>query len=142
MPAEIRVPVLGESVVEATVARWLKQEGDPVTVGEPLVELETDKVNVEVSADGSGVLERILRGQGATGRPGDPLGAIAEGDGAAAPAAPARTQPAATPKAEAPKAEAPKAEAPKAEAPKAEAPKAEAPKAEARPPQSDGGAPR
>ena len=56
MPVEIRVPQLGESVVEATVGTWLKQEGDQVAEGEPLVELETDKVNVEVAAGRAGVL--------------------------------------------------------------------------------------
>jgi 2-oxoglutarate dehydrogenase E2 component (dihydrolipoamide succinyltransferase) len=78
MPWEIRVPLLGESVVEATVGRWLKQEGDPVAVGEPLVELETEKVNTEVPADEAGILERILRHEGETVRPGDVLGIITE----------------------------------------------------------------
>ncbi len=50
MTTEIRVPQLGESVVEATVARWLKHEGDPVNAGDALLELETEKVNVEVPA--------------------------------------------------------------------------------------------
>jgi 2-oxoglutarate dehydrogenase E2 component (dihydrolipoamide succinyltransferase) len=59
--SKIVVPSLGESVVEATVARWLKKEGDRVEPGEPLVELETDKVNLEVGAEKSGVLSRIQR---------------------------------------------------------------------------------
>ncbi len=79
MPWEIRVPMLGESVLEATVGRWLKREGDPVTVGEPVVELETEKVNTEVPAEETGVLERILRREGETVRPGEVLGIIAEG---------------------------------------------------------------
>ena len=59
MALEITVPELGESVLEATVARWHKKEGDFVNVGEVLVELETDKVNLEVGAKGSGVLQKI-----------------------------------------------------------------------------------
>ncbi|MEJ5253388.1 MAG: biotin/lipoyl-containing protein, partial [Armatimonadota bacterium] len=71
MPIEIRVPVLAESVLEATVGRWLKKEGEPVATGEPVVELETDKVNAEVPADQAGVLQRILKQEGETVRPGD-----------------------------------------------------------------------
>ena len=56
MSVEIRVPSLGESIVDATIASWLKKEGDPVQVGDALVELETDKVNVEVTAEQDGVL--------------------------------------------------------------------------------------
>ena len=59
MSVEIVVPQPGESIVEATVTRWLKHEGEPVQSGETLVELETDKVNVELPAEQSGVLERI-----------------------------------------------------------------------------------
>ena len=59
MPVEIRVPQLGESVVEATITRWLKKEGDAVAAGEAVVELETDKVNVEVPAEQDGVLQQI-----------------------------------------------------------------------------------
>ena len=55
MPANIVVPELGESVIEATVSRWLRQPGERVTAGEPLVELETEKVNLEVAADRNGV---------------------------------------------------------------------------------------
>jgi 2-oxoglutarate dehydrogenase E2 component (dihydrolipoamide succinyltransferase) len=77
MSVEIRVPVLGESVVEATVGRWLKHEGDTVSTGEALVELETDKVNVEVSSDGPGVIEKILRAEGETVHPGESLGVVA-----------------------------------------------------------------
>ena len=64
MPTKVIVPQLGESIVEATVRRWLKQEGDPVSVGDPLVELETEKVNVEVAAEQSGVLARIEKKEG------------------------------------------------------------------------------
>lgn len=78
MAVEIKVPTLGESIVEATVGAWHKHEGDPVTAGEVLVELETDKVTVEVTAAGSGVLSRILKPDGATVTIGESLGVIAE----------------------------------------------------------------
>jgi 2-oxoglutarate dehydrogenase E2 component (dihydrolipoamide succinyltransferase) len=88
MPVEIRVPPLGESVTEATVASWLKHEGDVVEAGEPLVELETDKVNVDVAAERSGVLTKIVRASGETVQPGDILATVSESgaasDGAAA----------------------------------------------------------
>jgi 2-oxoglutarate dehydrogenase E2 component (dihydrolipoamide succinyltransferase) len=79
MATEVRVPVLGESVVEATVGSWLKHEGDAVEAGEPLVQLETDKVNVDVSADSAGVLASIAHKEGETVHPGDVLGTIGEG---------------------------------------------------------------
>ena len=69
MTTELRVPELGESVVDAVVGAWLKKEGDPVAAGETLVELETDKVNVDVAAERSGVLERIERKEGETVSP-------------------------------------------------------------------------
>jgi 2-oxoglutarate dehydrogenase E2 component (dihydrolipoamide succinyltransferase) len=75
---EIRVPTFGESVLEATVGRWLKSEGDTVVVGEPVVELETEKVNSEVAADESGVIERLLYQEGETVRPGDVLALIGQ----------------------------------------------------------------
>src|SRR5688500_17589479 len=78
MPVEVRVPPLGESVSEATVASWLKHVGDVVEAGEPLVELETDKVNVDVAAERSGVLTKIMRGSGETVQPGDVLAMVAE----------------------------------------------------------------
>src|SRR3954463_11020208 len=78
MPVEIRVPPLGESVTEATVASWLKHEGDVVEAGEPLVELETDKVNVDVAAERSGVLVKIVRASGETVQPGDILATVSE----------------------------------------------------------------
>ena len=64
MPTEIKVPTLGESVTSATVARWMKHEGDAVAADEPLVELETDKVTVEVSAPSAGVLSSIVAQEG------------------------------------------------------------------------------
>ncbi len=78
MPTQIIVPALGESVVEATVARWLKQEGQRVSVGETLVELETDKVNLDVGAERAGVLARIERKEGEDVKVGDVLGVIEE----------------------------------------------------------------
>ena len=86
MATEIRVPALGESVVEATVGQWFKQAGDAVAADEPLVELETDKVTVEVPAPASGVLSDITVNEGDTVAVGALLGAIAEGDGKAKPA--------------------------------------------------------
>ena len=85
MATEIRVPSLGESVVEATVGQWFKQAGDAVAADEPLVELETDKVTVEVPAPASGVLAEIAVKSGDTVAVGAVLGTI--GDGAAMPAA-------------------------------------------------------
>ena len=78
MAIEITVPELGESVLEATVSRWLKKEGDSVQVGEVLVELETDKVNLEVGAKGAGVLQKIEATEGADVKVGDVLGRIDE----------------------------------------------------------------
>ena len=66
MTTEIRVPALGESVTEATVAKWLKNKGESVRADEPLVELETDKVTVEVPAPSSGVLSDIMVSPGST----------------------------------------------------------------------------
>ena len=76
MPVNIVVPEMGESVVDARVARWLKKAGDSVTVGEGLVELETDKVDVEVAAAKSGVLASITHADGADVKIGDVLGTI------------------------------------------------------------------
>jgi 2-oxoglutarate dehydrogenase E2 component (dihydrolipoamide succinyltransferase) len=78
MATEIRVPSLGESISEATVGQWFKQAGDQVTADEPLVELETDKVTVEVPAPASGVLSEIAVGSGATVAIGTLLGSIAD----------------------------------------------------------------
>jgi len=79
MAVEIRVPMLGESIVEATIGKWLKQVGDQVEAGEALVELETDKVNIEVMAEQSGVLEQIVKGDGENVAIGDVIGQIASG---------------------------------------------------------------
>jgi 2-oxoglutarate dehydrogenase E2 component (dihydrolipoamide succinyltransferase) len=75
---EIRVPALGESIVDAVIAAWLKHEGDVVNVGDALVELETDKVNVEVSAEQSGVLQKIVKKEGDEVAVGDVIGMIGE----------------------------------------------------------------
>jgi 2-oxoglutarate dehydrogenase E2 component (dihydrolipoamide succinyltransferase) len=87
MATEIRVPSLGESVVEATVGQWFKQAGDTIAADEPLVELETDKVTVEVPAPASGVLSDIAAKSGETVAVGALLGAISEGAGKTKPAA-------------------------------------------------------
>jgi 2-oxoglutarate dehydrogenase E2 component (dihydrolipoamide succinyltransferase) len=84
----IVVPELGESVVEARVARWLKKEGDRVELGEPLVELETEKVDLEVNADKSGVLASIKRQEGEDVKIGELLGVVDESASAPAPAPP------------------------------------------------------
>lgn len=78
MSVEIRVPPLGESIVDATIAAWLKHEGDTVNQGDALVELETDKVNVEVIAEQSGVLQKIVKQEGDTVTVDEVLGVIAE----------------------------------------------------------------
>ena len=104
--AEIRVPTLGESVTEATIGKWFKHPGDAVAVDEPLVELETDKVTIEVPAPAAGVLSDIAAKDGQTVAVGALLGKIKEGAGAAPKAAAApvvAAKPAAKP-AEAPKA--------------------------------------
>jgi len=89
--ADIRVPTLGESVTEATVGKWFKQPGDAVAVDEPLVELETDKVTLEVPAPAAGVLSEIAAKNGDTVGVGAVLGQIKEGAGAAAKPAAAAT---------------------------------------------------
>ena len=96
--SSIKVPPLGESIVEATISRWLKREGDAVAAGDTLVELETDKITVEVPALEAGVLTKRHKGEGDVVNVGDALGEITAGSGAAAatPAAPAPT-PAPTP---------------------------------------------
>ena len=84
MAVNIVVPEMGESIVDARVARWLKQPGDAVSAGEALVELETDKVDVEVSAPQNGVLESIAHPAGTDVKIGEVLGTIAAGAAAAA----------------------------------------------------------
>src|SRR6516225_5938003 len=83
MAIEIRVPPLGESVVDAVIAGWLKHVGEEVKSGEALVELETDKVNVEVSSEQSGVLQKILKQPGEVVSVGEVLGVVGESDGVA-----------------------------------------------------------
>src|SRR5215208_2479681 len=117
---EIRVPTLGESVTEATIGRWFKKAGDAVAVDEPLVELETDKVTIEVPAPSAGTLGEITAKDGETVAVGALLGQINDGAAgakpaaapakAAAPAAPPPPPPAAAAPAAAPKA--PPADAP------------------------------
>ena len=126
MATEIKVPTLGESVTEATVAKWMKKVGDAVAMDEPLLELETDKVTLEVNASAAGVLAEISVKEGENVEVGALLGTIDEKASAAA-------KPAAK---EEPKKEEPKAADPK-EAPKA----AEAPKPAAAPAPAPAAAP-
>ena len=117
MAIEIKVPALGESVTEATVGQWFKQPGDAVAADEPLVELETDKVTIEVPAPSAGVLTDIVVPQGGTVAVGAVLGAI-DGAGAQAGAAPkAAAAPAAPASPQAQKPEAQPAAAPPAAKP-------------------------
>lgn len=110
---EIRVPTLGESVTEATIGRWFKKAGDSVSVDEPLVELETDKVTIEVPAPSAGTLSEIVAADGTTVAVGALLGQITDGAGVAKPAAaPAKPAAAASAPAAAPAAKAPPADAP------------------------------
>ncbi|WP_297297540.1 2-oxoglutarate dehydrogenase complex dihydrolipoyllysine-residue succinyltransferase [uncultured Methylovirgula sp.] len=98
MTIEIRVPALGESVSEATIGRWFKKAGEAVKADEPLVELETDKVTLEVNAPSAGVLTEIAAESGTVVKPDALLGAISEGAGAASvPPAAAKPAPAASP---------------------------------------------
>jgi 2-oxoglutarate dehydrogenase E2 component (dihydrolipoamide succinyltransferase) len=78
MSSEITVPELGESIVEATVGSWLKQPGDAVAIGDPVVELETEKVNMEIVAPSGGRLACILKQEGETVAIGDVLGVIGD----------------------------------------------------------------
>jgi 2-oxoglutarate dehydrogenase E2 component (dihydrolipoamide succinyltransferase) len=103
MAADIVVPALGESVKEATVAKWLKKVGDSISVDDPLVELETDKVTLEVNAKSAGVLKEIKVQTGSNVAVGAVLGTIGEGSGAAAAKAPAKSE--APAKAEPPRAQ-------------------------------------
>src|SRR6185312_14856462 len=86
MAVEIRVPALGESIVDAVVANWLKHEGESVSQGEALVELETDKINVDVPAEQSGILQKIEKREGDVVSVGDLLGLIGESVTASTPA--------------------------------------------------------
>jgi 2-oxoglutarate dehydrogenase E2 component (dihydrolipoamide succinyltransferase) len=93
MATEIRVPTLGESVSEATIGKWFKNVGDAIAVDEPLVELETDKVTIEVPASSAGSLAEITAKEGDTVEVGALLGMIGSADGNAAPAPKAETKP-------------------------------------------------
>ncbi|MDQ0474666.1 2-oxoglutarate dehydrogenase complex dihydrolipoyllysine-residue succinyltransferase [Labrys wisconsinensis] len=97
MATEIKVPTLGESVTEATVGKWFKKPGDAVRADEPLLELETDKVTLEVNAPAAGVLGELIAKAGETVTPGAVLGTIAAGTGAAAEAPKPAAAPAAKP---------------------------------------------
>jgi 2-oxoglutarate dehydrogenase E2 component (dihydrolipoamide succinyltransferase) len=114
--AEIRVPTLGESVTEATIGKWFKKAGDSVAVDEPLVELETDKVTIEVPAPAAGVLTDVAVKDGDTVAVGALLGAITEGAGAA-PAKPVAKAAEAAPQAVPPPKSAPAPKAPAADVP-------------------------
>lgn len=127
MSTEIRVPTLGESVTEATIAQWFKNEGEQVNQDEPLVELETDKVTVEVPAPAAGVLSEITVKAGDVVEVGALLGAIGEGNGAVS----VKEKSPAEAKSEEPKA-APAAKGEAKDAAPKEA-KSEAPKAEGEP---------
>ena len=96
MATEIKVPSLGESITEATVSKWLKRPGEPVAVDEPVAELETDKVTLEVPAPAAGTLTEILAEEGANVPVGAVLGTIADGLGAA-PHTPAAAGPSPSP---------------------------------------------
>ncbi|WP_420120304.1 biotin/lipoyl-containing protein, partial [Nakamurella sp.] len=112
MSHSVQMPALGESVTEGTVTRWLKNVGDQVEVDEPLLEVSTDKVDTEIPAPYSGVLEKILVGEDETADVGAELAIIGDGSGAAAePAAAPAPEPEAAPAAEAAPAEAPSTEA-------------------------------
>ena len=89
MSVEIKVPALGESVSEATVAQWLKKVGEPVGADEPIAELETDKVTLEINAPSAGVLSEISVQVGDSVEVGTVIGMIGEGNGATAAAKPA-----------------------------------------------------
>ena len=102
MAVEIVVPVLGESVTEATVAQWLKKPGEAVAQDEPLVELETDKVTLEVGAPANGVVASVSAEEGATVEVGAILGLMEEGDAPVAAAAAPAAAPAPTPAPSAP----------------------------------------
>ncbi|HET6386238.1 MAG TPA: 2-oxoglutarate dehydrogenase complex dihydrolipoyllysine-residue succinyltransferase [Armatimonadota bacterium] len=133
MSIDVKVPPLGESVPEATVGRWLKKEGEAVAIGDPLVELETEKVNVEVTAETDGTLEKIAHGSGDTVKVGEVLGSLQEHAGAPSPES-------ANPGAEAPATGAPAN--PPSQKPGAETPRAEGPAPGPAEPRSAGAGPQ
>src|ERR1700704_6171851 len=90
MPTDIIMPQMGESIVEGTITKWLKKPGDKVQRDEPLFEISTDKVDAEIPAPASGVLQEIKVTEGTTVNVNTVVGTIAvDGEAAAAPAAPA-----------------------------------------------------
>lgn len=78
---EVKVPELAESITEGTIAEWLKQKGDSVEKGEAILELETDKVNVEVVSEEAGVLQELLANEGDTVEVGQAIAVVGEGSG-------------------------------------------------------------
>jgi 2-oxoglutarate dehydrogenase E2 component (dihydrolipoamide succinyltransferase) len=137
MPVTIVVPQLGESVVEGTIGKWLKKVGDPIAKDEPIVEIITDKINIELPSPSAGTLGSIAVPEGQVAQVGDPLGQILAAGESASAAAPAAPKPAAAAPQPAPQAAAP---APQAPAPSRTAP-APAPAfatAVAAPPSTDG----
>src|SRR4051794_33142522 len=118
MASNIVVPEVGESIVDARIAKWLRHEGDVVAAGDPLVELETDKIDLEVSAPQAGVLAKITRQDGEDVKVGEVLGVIEEA-GAAAAGAPAAAAAKAAPAAPAQTEAAPAAAAASGKAPRA-----------------------
>src|SRR5215212_7054904 len=104
MSTNILVPELGESVVEARVAKWLKKQGDSVAAGEPLVELETEKIDLEVSADRAGVLANIKHQAGADVKVGEVLAVLEESTNGAAAKVPEVPKVPQVPKGQVPKA--------------------------------------
>src|SRR5277367_5059017 len=103
MTVEIKVPAMGESVTEATISKWFKKEGDSVKRDEPLLELETDKVTVEVPSPADGAIESIAVLAGTTVTVGALLGTLAEGSAGKAAVKPEAPKPVQAPKAEAAK---------------------------------------
>ena len=83
MPVQLKVPAVGESITEVQIGRWLKDEGDRVEKDETLVEIETDKITVELPAPAAGTLARITRKQGDEAAVGDIIGELNEGEGEA-----------------------------------------------------------
>src|SRR6202162_4386906 len=105
MPTDVVMPQMGESIFEGTITKWLKKAGDKVQRDEPLFEISTDKVDAEIPAPASGVLQEIKVAEGNTVQVNTVVGVIGDGDGAAAPApakaAPPVPSPPAAPKKEA-----------------------------------------
>jgi 2-oxoglutarate dehydrogenase E2 component (dihydrolipoamide succinyltransferase) len=118
--AEVKVPELAESITEGTISSWVKKPGEAVTKGETLLELETDKVNVDIISDYDGVLKEVLFEEGDTVNVGDTIAIVEEGASAAPSQAPVQSAPA-EPAQEAPQVQAAKEAAPTVEAPKAPA---------------------